>query len=141
MRTAILSSLVSALLIAAVSPTQAQTAGDPALLVHGHYCGLGSRAPLPPVDALDAACARHDACTPPDGLPPRWCNRRLFREADLISRDPRQSDELRNAAGFIAFGASLLPYDPAPPTVAVVRGVRHEPQAIGRRPSAAYYEY
>lgn len=31
------------------------------MLVHGNWCGPGNRG-LPPVDQLDAACMRHDAC-------------------------------------------------------------------------------
>ncbi|MBY0296213.1 MAG: hypothetical protein K2X71_09255 [Methylobacterium sp.] len=114
---------IAALLLAAagLSSVQAQPGGSaqPPLLVHGHYCGLGNRAPLPPVDALDAACARHDACTYPGRLPSRSCNLRLFWEADLISRDPRQPDDVRAAAGFVAFGASLLPFDTTPRPVVV----------------------
>src|SRR6478609_9308669 len=83
----------------------------PKLLVHGNYCGLGNNAPLPPVDAVDAACAHHDACTPVDGLPSQDCNLQLRREAGLIARDTKQPDELRAIAGFIAAGASLLPFD------------------------------
>ncbi|WP_244936256.1 hypothetical protein [Methylobacterium currus] len=114
---------VAILLFAAagLSCAQAQPGGDrrePSLLVHGNYCGLGNRFPLPPVDALDAACARHDACTPSGGLPSRLCNLRLFQRADLIARDPRQPDDVRAAAGFIAFGATVLPFDPEPPVVA-----------------------
>ncbi|KMO33624.1 hypothetical protein VP06_16045, partial [Methylobacterium aquaticum] len=40
----------------------------PAMLIHGNYCGPGNNAPLPPVDDLDAACARHEACTPEGDL-------------------------------------------------------------------------
>ena len=42
------------------SPSQAQPAafGGPKILIHGNYCGPGNNAPLPPIDALDAACAR-----------------------------------------------------------------------------------
>ncbi len=110
---------------AGLSCAQAQPGGDrrePSLLVHGNYCGLGNRFPLPPVDALDAACAQHDACTPSGGLPSRLCNLRLFRRADLIARDPRQPDDVRAAAGFIAFGATVLPFDPEPPVVATAAG-------------------
>ncbi|MGE7414139.1 hypothetical protein [Methylobacterium tarhaniae] len=109
----------------------------PSLLIHGNYCGLGNRAPLPPVDALDAACARHDACTPPGGLPSRRCNLRLFREADLISRDPRQPDDVRNAAGFVAFSASTLPFHPAPYPAAIEAPIWADPY-IGRPVRAAY---
>jgi hypothetical protein len=43
------------------SAAQAQSGGyerQPAALIHGNYCGMGNNAPLPPVDALDLACAR-----------------------------------------------------------------------------------
>lgn len=83
------------------------------LLLHGNYCGPGNRAPLPPIDVLDAACARHDACSPGRGRPASAaCNDRLRREAEAIANDPRQPSELRGTAGFIAFGASLLPSAP-----------------------------
>jgi hypothetical protein len=92
---------------------QAQPAwGGPALLFHGNYCGPGNNAPLTPVDALDAACARHDACYPASALPSRRCNLRLQWEADRLSRDPRLPDDLRALAGFVAAAAALLPFDP-----------------------------
>lgn len=40
-------------------PAQAQ---GPALPLHGNYCGIGHSTGLPPIDALDAACMRHDIC-------------------------------------------------------------------------------
>ncbi|GJE43896.1 hypothetical protein AEGHOMDF_3075 [Methylobacterium soli] len=89
----------------------AQTASGtqgPALLVHGNYCGPGNNAPLAPIDALDAACARHDDCTPDGGLPSRACNLRLEREAARISRDRRQPDDLRAMAGLVSAGASMM---------------------------------
>jgi len=91
-------------------PADAQPAafGGPKILIHGNYCGPGNNAPLPPIDALDAACARHDACTPNGGLPSQACNLRLQKEADAISRDPRQSDELRAMAGLVSAGASMM---------------------------------
>lgn len=93
------------------SPALAQsspTTRPPAMLIHGNYCGPGNNAPLPPIDALDAACARHDACTPDGGLPAPACNARLRREASAIERDPRQLEELRSMAGMVAMGASLM---------------------------------
>jgi hypothetical protein len=95
---------------------QAQPAafGGPKMLIHGNYCGPGNNAPLPPIDALDAACARHDACTPEGGLPTQACNLRLQREATLISRDPRQPQELRSIAGLVAATATLIPSEPTP---------------------------
>lgn len=82
--------------------------GGQKMLIYGNYCGPGNNAPLPPIDVLDDACARHDACTPPHSLPSASCNARLQREADAIARDPRQPDGLRAMAGFIAAGAGML---------------------------------
>ncbi len=92
-------------------PSLAQPAanGGPKLLIHGNYCGPGNNAPLPPIDALDAACARHDACTPDVGLPSKACNLRLEREAAAVARDPRQPDNVRSLAGFVASFAASNP--------------------------------
>ena len=84
------------------------------MLIHGNYCGPGNNAPLPPIDALDAACARHDACTPEGGLPTPACNLRLKQEATLVARDPRQTRDLRAMAGFVAATATLIPSEPGP---------------------------
>jgi hypothetical protein len=112
---------VPLLLAVACTPASAQPAafGGPKLLIHGNYCGPGNNAPLPPVDALDAACARHDACTPDRGLPSRGCNLRLQQEAEMISRDPRQPDDLRALAGLIAAGTAVIPSSPQPTPAAV----------------------
>lgn len=96
-------------------PSNAQEAHPPSLLLHGNYCGPGNKAPKPPIDALDAACDRHDACTPSGGLPSPACNARLQRDADLIANDPRQPDDLRALAGVVSAGVALLP---SAPTVA-----------------------
>jgi hypothetical protein len=83
-----------------------------ALLFHGNYCGPGNRAPAPPIDALDAACMHHDACSPDIGsgrVPACGCNRRLRYEATMVARDPRQPDDLRKTAQSVADGALLLP--------------------------------
>ncbi|MGY2051323.1 hypothetical protein [Methylobacterium sp. JK268] len=98
-------------------PALAQTAvppRQPALLVHGNYCGPGNNAPLPPIDALDLACAHHDACSPDEGLPSRACNLRLAREAGRVAADPRQPEDLRRTAGIVAAFANLMPSDPGP---------------------------
>ena len=97
-------------------PAEAQPAafGGPKILIHGNYCGPGNNAPLPPIDALDAACARHDACTPEGGLPSQACNLRLQRDAALVSRDPRQPEDLRALAGFVAASATLIPAEAGP---------------------------
>ena len=78
----------------------------PKMLVYGNYCGLGNNAPLPPIDALDAACARHDDCTPDDDLPTKACNLRLEREAQAIASDLRQPGDVRTMAGFVSSFAS-----------------------------------
>jgi hypothetical protein len=90
------------------APAEPPSIGGQKTLVHGNYCGPGNNAPLPPIDALDAACARHDACTPGHGMPSPRCNARLRREADAIARDPRQPPDLRAMAGFVAAGAGML---------------------------------
>lgn len=80
------------------------------LVFYGNYCGPGSRgAGLRPIDALDAACARHDACTPPPGaLASCGCNARLQRVATAVAMSPRTPEDTRAAAQFIAEGAKLL---------------------------------
>jgi hypothetical protein len=106
---------IAALIVGGAPAAQAQALNFPrgGLLIHGNYCGPGNRAPLPPIDALDAACARHDACSPGRGRPASaGCNDRLRREAEAVANDPRQPSDLRGTAGFIAFGAALLPSAP-----------------------------
>jgi hypothetical protein len=97
-------------------PSLAQPAanGGPTLLIHGNYCGPGNNAPLPPVDALDAACARHDACTPDVGLPSEACNRQLEREAEAVADDVRQPSSIRFLAGLVAAFATSNPSRTAP---------------------------
>ncbi|MEH3148279.1 MAG: hypothetical protein PGN34_23800 [Methylobacterium frigidaeris] len=128
---------LSAPALAQSGPFASATGRPPALLMHGNYCGPGNNAPLPPIDALDAACARHDACTPRGGLPSRTCNLRLQREAELVARDPRQPEDLRAMAGFIAVGTGIIPSDPdvpgtSAPAAAVghYRPVAHDPAPV-----------
>lgn len=85
------------------------TVRRPTMLIHGNYCGPGNNAPLAPIDALDAACARHDACTPDDALPSKACNARLQVEAERVADDPRQTADLRMMAGLVASGAAMMP--------------------------------
>lgn len=97
-------------------PALAQTAPmsrRPVMLIHGNYCGPGNNAPLAPIDALDAACARHDACTPDGALPSQACNRRLQVEAGRVAEDPRQPDDLRMVAGIVAAGTAMMPFEVA----------------------------
>lgn len=78
------------------------------LLLHGNYCGIGGRPGLPPVDVLDAACMRHDACTKTGALPNCACNERLQREATAIVEDPRTTPELKTLAAATAAGMAVL---------------------------------
>jgi hypothetical protein len=90
--------------------------GRGSLLIHGNFCGPGNRGPgYPPVDALDLACARHDACSPPlasGRLPTCACHDRLHAEADLVARDPGTPRSLRDTARFVSDFALALPCDP-----------------------------
>lgn len=94
-------------------------AHGPTLLLHGNYCGPGNNGAVQPIDALDAACARHDACTPDGGLPSRACNMRLQREAERVASDVREPEDVRMWAGLVASGASMMPSAPD------ARGVPH----------------
>ncbi len=90
--------------------------GRGSVLIHGNFCGPGNRGPgHPPIDALDLACARHDACSPPLASG-RWatcaCHDRLHAEADLVARDPRTSPPVRDTARFVSDFALALPCDP-----------------------------
>lgn len=96
-----------------VTPVRAQEmpgqSMQPKLLIHGHYCGPGNDGPsVAPVDALDAACMRHDACMPDVGLPSCGCHRRLKRDASLIAASLRHSEDIRMLAGLIARGSDLM---------------------------------
>ena len=104
--------IAAPLLLAALLGAPAQAQSGPALLLHGNYCGPGNNAPLAPIDALDTACARHDACTPTGALASKACNARLKRDAELISRDPWQPEDLRALAGLVSAGASMMPSAP-----------------------------
>ncbi|MDP4004217.1 hypothetical protein [Methylobacterium sp. NEAU K] len=87
--------------------------GPGGILVYGNFCGPGSRGPgYKPIDRLDLACARHDACYPDPAsgrLPSCACNRGLQVEAGLVARDPRAPAHTREAAQFISDLAAALP--------------------------------
>jgi hypothetical protein len=121
--------LLFATCLAAPAMAQSAPTAKPTILIHGNYCGPGNNAPLAPIDALDAACARHDACTPDDALPTKACNLRLEREAAAIANDPRQPQDLRSVAGLVSIGASMMlaQTDPAPAAPATTaRGGRDD---------------
>lgn len=105
-------SLVCALSVSAVPDAQAQTRPD-AFLIYGNFCGPGNRGPgYPPIDALDLACAHHDACSPDMStgvLPTCRCNRRLQVEAGVVAGNPRMPETTRQTAKFIADFASASP--------------------------------
>jgi hypothetical protein len=87
--------------------------GRGAILIYGNYCGPGSRGPgYKPIDALDLACAHHDACSsdPLSGiLTSCACNRRLATEAGVVAHDPRAPAHTRQTAQFISDFAAALP--------------------------------
>ena len=86
--------------------------GGSGFLIYGNYCGPGNRGPrFRPVDALDQACAHHDACWPsaPAALPTCACNARLHTEAGLVARDPRAPARTRETARFISDVAAAIP--------------------------------
>ena len=116
------------------TPAPTRTLVRTKTLLHGNYCGPGNNAPLAPIDALDAACARHDACTPDAGLPTRACNLRLEAEAEGVAQDSRQPAALRALAGVVASGAAMMPYDPAQPSLAPARAQPEGAASLVREP-------
>ncbi|KQQ24857.1 hypothetical protein ASF58_15500 [Methylobacterium sp. Leaf125] len=81
----------------------------PTLLMHGHYCGPGNDGmDVAPIDALDAACRKHYACTPDGGLPSCGCNRALKRDAGRVAASPREPQDLRAVAGLVAGATDLM---------------------------------
>ncbi|MCJ2049771.1 hypothetical protein [Methylobacterium sp. J-070] len=119
-RPPIAATVVLALGLAAVqAPVRAQELVPPgpdgrgAFLIYGNFCGPGNRGPgYPPIDALDLACAHHDACSaePSSGiLTSCACHRRLQIEAGAVARDPRAPDRTRQTAQFISDFATALP--------------------------------
>ncbi|CAN7205100.1 hypothetical protein LJR220_000586 [Bradyrhizobium sp. LjRoot220] len=105
------------------------------LLYHGNYCGLGSRPGTRPVDVLDAACMRHDACGRFDALPSCACNARLQYEAAAIARNPAEPPEIQFLASFTAAGAGLLLCQPPSPVYqdSISRSAR------GNRPANGFW--
>lgn len=105
---------VLALSLAGIGSASAETGAlpqtpRPALLIHGHYCGPGNDGmEVAPVDALDAACRKHDACTPDGGLPSCGCNRTLKRDAARLAASPLVPEEERAMAGLVARATDLM---------------------------------
>lgn len=78
------------------------------LLIHGNYCGIGNRPGMPPIDALDAACQRHDACTKTGKLPSCRCDERLRDEARAIATNPQTAPRLQILASATASAMAVL---------------------------------
>ena len=80
------------------------------LVYHGNYCGPGNKGTHPaPVDALDEACMRHDACVKDFKIPSCSCNARLAEAAAAVMADPQAPAEEREAADFTVRGTQVLP--------------------------------
>ncbi|MGH1589621.1 hypothetical protein ACRBEV_16260 [Methylobacterium phyllosphaerae] len=78
-------------------------------LFHGNYCGKGQRGEgLPPTDALDAACMRHDACYEAAGYSSCGCDAVLRHEAAVVSDSPGASLEVRRRALSVTEAATAL---------------------------------
>ena len=80
-----------------------------AFLIHGNYCGIGSRPKTKPIDALDAACMHHDSCARPAGLAQCGCTARLKTEAEAVARNPSQPPDIQLLASATAAVAALTP--------------------------------
>ena len=107
-----------------------QTPKGPGFLIYGNYCGPGNRGPrFKPIDALDLACAHHDACWPkePASLPTCACNERLHVEAEAVARDPRMPGKTRETARFISDFASAIPCEDPRDGLPTVPGIRRPP--------------
>ena len=78
------------------------------LLIHGNYCGIGNRPGSAPVDALDAACMRHDACTHTNDVPSCRCDDRLRIEATEIAQDPATPTDIAALATATAASMTIL---------------------------------
>lgn len=76
------------------------------LLIHGNYCGIGNRPGTEPIDALDAACMRHDACTHTGRLPSCACDNGLREAATTIAQDPYTPADIQALA--TAMAASMV---------------------------------
>jgi hypothetical protein len=77
--------------------------------IHGNYCGRGNLDGRPPIDELDAACRRHDACYDARGRGACACDRALARSAAELLRSGRLSSGAAETAALIAayYGAKI----------------------------------
>lgn len=96
-----------ALILVLASPAAAQA---PALPVHGNWCGPGWGAG-PALDALDAACRRHDFCVSYQGSQNCGCDLGFMQE---LRRGPFPNPAMADKARAIYEAIALVPCtDPA----------------------------
>lgn len=77
-------------------------------LYHGNFCGHGNRGDVEPIDALDAACKRHDDCYDRAQRRSCACDRTLKQEALAAADNPGLSREVRARAGAVAQAAEVM---------------------------------
>ncbi len=102
------------MLVAAVvwlSPPLPAIAGDLIAHFHGRYCGTEAMDPTfrtRPIDALDAACMRHDRCYRNHPGDTGGCDAGLARAASRLENSPRLNEDVRRKAGVLDAVFSLL---------------------------------
>jgi hypothetical protein len=91
---------------AASCAAQASKEGEP---MHGNFCGRGKAGGETPIDELDAACMRHDACYDLRGPGDCACDRAFLQAvAELLVSGRLSSDAVEKAALITAyFGAKV----------------------------------
>lgn len=85
---------------------QASVADRAALDRYGNWCGGGHSGPGAPIDALDAACMRHDKCWASRGMYACSCNREFTAELSRIMGSLGFRAKAYAAAAFVAFNAA-----------------------------------
>ena len=94
----------------AQQPEPPAVSSDGTPLYHGNHCGWGTRGRnLPPVDALDAACLRHDRCWARVGQNSCVCDNALAAEAAAVAADESLDTELRDRAVTVGALFRILP--------------------------------
>ena len=86
-------------------------AGDLIAHFHGNYCGNEASDPTfrkRPIDALDAACMRHDRCYLKHPNQTCGCNERLAAETGRLAQAPRLSEDLHQKARILETVFSVL---------------------------------
>ena len=86
-------------------------AGDLIAHFHGNYCGTeayDNTFRKRPIDALDAACKRHDRCYRKRRVSTYVCDQRLSAEAGRVAASARVSAEVRRKAGLLETVFAIL---------------------------------